>query len=279
MKQVLFRIPLLNIPVYGFGLLVVIAFYVALALAISRSRRERLDPSVVFDLAVVMLLGGMVGARLFYVIEYWGERVNTLGQVFKVWEGGIVFYGGAFGGFLALFLYRLIRPFPLLPTLDAVSPGVALGAGIGRIGCFLNGCCHGGVCSIPGLGVRFPRGSPPWLAERARELIPADALWTLPLHPTQLYSALDGLLLFLVLSAFYPLRRRDGEVFALLLLGYAVTRFVSELLRDDEAALASGLTIAQTISVLLFLSGVAFWSKLAEQPPHRYADEAPAPAE
>ena len=173
MKQVLFRIPGLNLPVYGFGLMVVVAFYVALVLAVRRCRREKLDPSVIYDLAVWMLVGGMVGARLFYVVEYWGDRVHTFGQVFKLWEGGIVFYGGAIGGFAALFLYRCVRPFPLVATLDAVAPSVALGSGLGRIGCFLNGCCYGDVCDIPALAVRFPKGSPPWTAERAAGPDPA----------------------------------------------------------------------------------------------------------
>jgi phosphatidylglycerol:prolipoprotein diacylglycerol transferase len=272
MKQVLFRIPGLNVPVYGFGLMVVVAFYAALATAVWRSRREKLDPGVIYDLSVWMLVGGMVGARLFYVVEYWGERVHTVADAFRIWEGGIVFYGGAVGGFAALFLYRAFRPFPLLPTLDALAPSVALGAGIGRLGCFLNGCCYGDVCGIPGLAVRFPAGSPPWLAEKARGLIGPDATLSLPLHPTQLYSALDGLILFALLSAYYPLRRRDGEVIALLAVTYPVTRYLIERLRDDESALLSGMTVSQFISVVLLAFGLALWSYLSAKPPGRYAD-------
>jgi phosphatidylglycerol:prolipoprotein diacylglycerol transferase len=272
MKQVLFRIPGMNVPVYGFGLMVVVAFYVALASAVWRSRREKLDPEVIYDLAVWMLVGGLVGARLFYVLEYWGERVQTVADVFKVWEGGIVFYGGVIGGFAAFFLRRLVRPFPVLATLDALAPSVALGSGLGRIGCFLNGCCYGDVCTIPGLAVRFPAGSPPWLAERTRGLIEPDAPHSLPIHPTQLYSAVDGLLLFALLSAYYPLRRRDGEVIALLAIIYPITRFLIELLRDDESALFAGMTVSQLLSVLLLTFGLNLWAYLAGKPRGRLAD-------
>jgi phosphatidylglycerol:prolipoprotein diacylglycerol transferase len=272
MKQVLFRIPGLNLPVYGFGLMVVIAFYVALIVAVRRCRRARLDPAVIFDLAVWMLLGGLIGARLFYVVESWGGSVRTLAQVFMIWEGGIVFYGGALGGFAALFLFWVVRRFPLAATLDAIAPSVALGSGLGRIGCFLNGCCYGDVCNIRALAVRFPKDSPAWLAERAHGLIPADAPTSLPLHPTQLYLALDGLILFLLLSAFYPLRRRDGEVIALLMVTYPVTRFFIERLRDDDPALGLGLTISQWISMVLVLAGAMTWAYLRTHPARRLAD-------
>ena len=264
MKPIFFRIPYLNVPVFGFGLLVVLAFYAGIALAVWRSRRQRLDPGVVYDLAVWMLVGGLVGARLFYVWEYWGERVRTFADVFKVWEGGIVFYGGAVGGFLGFFAFRAVRTFPVLATLDALAPSVALGAGIGRIGCFLNGCCYGDLCGLPGLGVRFPAQSPPWNSERARGLIDADAPFTLPIHPTQLYSAVDGVVLCLLLSAFFPIRKRDGEVFNLLLFGYAFTRFLIERLRDDENAVLATMTVSQVLSVMLLLFAGLLWSWLPD---------------
>ncbi|GAC1474083.1 MAG: prolipoprotein diacylglyceryl transferase [Isosphaeraceae bacterium] len=276
MKQVLFRIPSLGITVYGFGLMVVLAFYIGLILATWRARREKLDPLVMQDLAVWIVIGGLIGARLLYVVQYWGETITTIGEIFRVWEGGIVFYGSVFGGAVAFFLYRTFRAFPVLPTLDALAPSLALGLALGRIGCFLNGCCYGARCDIPWLAARFPRSSPPWLAERARGLISADAPTTLPLHPTQLYSALDGLILFALLSAFYPRRRRDGEVIGLLMLTYPVTRFLIERLRDDEAALRSGFTVSQVISLGLFGSALLFWSSLTRSPAIRQADISPS---
>lgn len=272
MKQVLWRIPGLGIPIHGFGLMVVVGFYAGLLLAVRRSRREKLDPEVIHELAIWILIGGLAGARLFYVLEYWGERVNSIVDIFKVWEGGIVFYGSVFGAAAAFFLYRTRRPFPILATLDVLAPSIALGIAFGRLGCFLNGCCYGDYCDMPWLAVRFPANSLPWLAERAQGLISGDAALTLPLHPTQLYSAVDGLILLALLSAYYPLRRRDGAVTAILMMAYPVTRFLIERLRNDESAFVLGFTIAQAISLVLFAAGSVLWGTLASRPPGRSAE-------
>src|SRR5436305_11556800 len=106
MKQVLFRIPGTGVPVYGFGLMVVAAFYAGMLLAARRSRREGLDPALVYDLALWLLLGGLAGARLLYVAEYWGKTVHSLGEVFRIWEGGLAFYGSVLGAAAALTLFR-----------------------------------------------------------------------------------------------------------------------------------------------------------------------------
>ena len=275
MKQVLFRIPWLGVSVYSFAFMLVVAFTVGWWLAGRRSRREGLDPNVVYDLSAWLMVGGIIGARLFYVVEYWGETVTTLGEAFHVWEGGLVFYGAIFGATIAFFLFRAFRVFPLLATLDALAPAVAAGLAIGRIGCFLNGCCYGKLSAPPFPGVRFPQNSLPWVAERARMMIPRDAAWTLPLHPTQLYSAADALFLFALVSVYYPFRRRDGEVMAILMIAYPITRFLVDFFRDDEAPLASGLTIAQLVGLLVFAAGLSFWSRLSLRPATRLASSSP----
>src|SRR5258708_2681776 len=98
------------------------------------------------------------------------SQMKTLWDVFKVWKGGIVFYGSVIGATAAFFLYRRLRPFPLGPVLDAIAPSVALGIALGRVGCFLNGCCYGDVCdpaTVP-WAVRFPAESPPWYDQLRR---------------------------------------------------------------------------------------------------------------
>ena len=266
MYPVLFRIPGLGLTVYGFGLMVVIGIYLGVLLAVRRCEAVRLEPWRVYDLAIWVILGGLVGARALFVAEYWGETVFNLVEALKVWEGGLVFYGAVLGGIAAFCLYRLFYPFPVLATLDAVSPSIALGLAFGRIGCFLNGCCYGDVCNISWIAVRFPRGSPPWLSERTQGLIARDSLLSLPVHPTQLYAAFNACLLLILLSSYFPIRRRDGEVIGLLLLTYPVSRFLLERLRDDETALLSGLTVSQSISVFLFGLALAFWSWLERSP-------------
>jgi phosphatidylglycerol:prolipoprotein diacylglycerol transferase len=279
MRQVLFTLPIFGgIPIFGYGTMLFLAFLGSTQLAAWRARREKLDPELLYDLALWVFIGGLVGARVFYVWQYWGDHVRTFADIFKIWQGGIVLYGSIMGGTATFFLYRLIRPFPLRPMLDVVAPALALGIALGRFGCFLNGCCYGDICDLP-VGVAFPSQSPPWKAQQVLGLIGKDAPWSLPVHPTQLYSCIDALILLFLLSAYYPLRRRDGEVMALLMVTYPFSRFLIEYLRNDEVAYFGGLTISQNISILLLFWGLLFWNSLRKLPPGRYADQAPEPVE
>ncbi len=272
MRQVLFTIPILGgVKIFGYGLMLFFAFLGSMNLAAWRARREKLDPEVIYDLALWVFVGGLLGARLFYVFQYWGVRIHSVWDVFKVWEGGIVLYGSIMGGAAAFFLYRTLRPFPLRPMLDVIAPSLALGIALGRLGCFLNGCCYGDVCDLP-WAVAFPKHSPPWESQHAAGLIETGALWSLPLHPTQLYSTIDGLILLLLLTAYYPLRRRDGEVMGLLMITYPITRFLIEHLRNDEGVFYAGLTVSQNISLALLAGGLLFWFRLWRSPPVRFAD-------
>ena len=281
MRQVLFEIPIFGgIKIFGYGAMLVLAFAASTWLACRNARREKLDPELVMDMAFWLFAGGLIGARLFYCIQYWGRGIDDLFDVFKFWKGGIVYYGGIFGGVLAFFLYRRVNPFPVRPYLDALAPSIAVGTLFGRLGCFLNGCCFGDVCHLP-IGVRFPQESPPWESEVRLGLIPATALHSLPLHPTQLYSAFDAFVLLVVLMAYYPLRRRDGEVMGVLMILYPITRFLIEYLRNDEGIFLLGMTISQTISVGLLAGTAAYWYWLSTLPKLRYADlpvEPPSPA-
>ena len=273
MRQILFEVPGTGVKVFGYGLMLFFAFLGSMNLAAWRARREKLDPEVVYDLALYVFLGGLIGARGFYVAQYWGVRIHSFWEIFEIWKGGIVLYGSILGGTLAFLLYRRVRPFPLRPMLDVIAPALAFGIAVGRLGCFLNGCCYGDTCDLP-WAVAFPKHSPSWEAEVNRSLIPPNAAHSLFLHPTQLYSTIDGLVLLVLLSAYFPLRRRDGEVMGLLMVTYPVTRFLVEHLRNDEGVFLAGMTISQLISVGLLGSGVAYWAYLSRLPLGRLADAA-----
>ena len=271
MWQVLFEIPGVGVKVFGYGLMLFFAFIGSMYLAAWRARREKLDPETIYDMAFYVFIGGLIGARGMYVIEYWGDKVKTFAEIFEIWNGGIVFYGSVLGGTAGFLFYRWRRWFPLLPMLDAIAPALALGIAVGRFGCFLNGCCYGDTCSLP-WAVQFPKLSPPWASEVARSQISPDAEFSLPLHPTQIYSTIDGLVLLLLLTAFYPLRKRDGQVMGLFLLTYPITRFLIERLRNDEGTFLAGMTISQVISVGLLAFGLGFWAFLQSRPTVLYAD-------
>ncbi len=278
MHQVLFQIPGTAIRVYGFGLMLFLALVAALNLARWRARKSKLDEEIIGDLAFAVILGGLAGARLFYVIQH-REKLESWVDAFKFWEGGIVLYGsfiGAAAGFLFIW-WR--RRFPFWATADAIAPAIALGVAFGRIGCFLNGCCFGDVCDIRQVpwALSFPERTLPWIEHVETGRIPATALRSLPVHPTQLYSAVDGVLLMTLLLAYYPLRRRDGQVLALLLMLYPVSRYFIEHLRGDERVFVGGMTISQTLSLGVFAMGLLIWIALLRWPPGRFEDRAESP--
>ena len=285
MRQVLFEIPWVHVKIFGFGLMLCMAFLGAIGLAHWRAKRQGLDPDWVYDLAFGVMLGGVLGARAFYVWQYWGtERMPGWSHVFRIWEGGLVFYGGMIGATVCGLYVAYRRGMPILAMMDLVAPSVALGLALGRLGCFLNGCCYGDPCDLP-IGMHFPPGSPVWWhqvldEDRALtdkivpgvtwELVnsvikgktPANAAWSAPVHATQLYSAVDGIVIMLLLLAFTPLRRHEGQVMAILLICYPITRTLIEYLRGDERAFFVGLTVSQNLSVLIFLVGVALYTWL-----------------
>jgi phosphatidylglycerol---prolipoprotein diacylglyceryl transferase len=278
MHRVLVEFPGLGFKLSSFSVFFLLACVSALAITAWRARREKLNPEDVYGLAIWLMAGGYLGARgLFLAIH--PETIRQFSDIFKVWQGGIVFYGCIIGGLLGSVIFWTRNRFPFRPMADAVAPALILGAGIGRIGCFFNGCCYGALSHHP-WAVTFPPGSLPWARHVQAGLISITSTHSLPVQPTQLFSAIDGLLLFALLMAYFPRRKRDGEVMALLMVTYPVTRFLIEGLRQDEGAYYAGLTVSQLVSVGLFLGGIGLWVYLSRQPKKRFADrgEAPEPA-
>jgi phosphatidylglycerol---prolipoprotein diacylglyceryl transferase len=270
MRRVLFEIPELGVRVHSFGLALLVACLGAFYLTVRRARRERLDPDIVHGLAPWLFLGGLIGARImFFVMNPW--ELHSVTEIFKFWKGGIIFYGCIVGGLVGSLIYCVRRPFPFRAMADAVAPALAFAIVVGRVGCCLNGCCHGSACDLP-WAVSFPAGSLPWTEHVEAGLIPPTALHSLPVHPKQLYAALSGVVLFGLLTAYYPRRRRDGEVMVLLMITYPITRFLVEFYRGDSGGYFAGLSISQHISMALMAGGLAIWYLLSRLPEGRYAD-------
>lgn len=265
-----------GIPIFGYGFMLFIGFVTAVFLASRRAEQQGLSPEIIWDLAPWLLIPGILGARIFFCAQYphvvfagCVAAADYLVAFLNLSQGGLVLYGGLLGGAAGYFEFcrrRKLHPFGLA---DLITPSVFVGIGFGRIGCLLNGCCYGDVCSLP-WAIRFPQGSVPFLSLVQDGIIPPDALTTPWLHPTQIYSAIDGFLIALVTSLYFPYRRRNGEVFGVGLTIYAVTRFLIEFLRGDEPGqLGTTLTISQLISVGMFLTGIAILLDRARRPAFR----------
>jgi phosphatidylglycerol:prolipoprotein diacylglycerol transferase len=357
MHQILFRIPLKfgdwlpawwpdDLPVYGFGTMLVVALFLGVWWAGRRAQREGIAKELIQDLAFWLVIAGIVGARIVFMIQYG----VPLTKFFYVWEGGLVFYGSLIGGVIGygLAYYFVLRKQGVSgwKLADIIAPAAALGICLGRVGCLLNGCCYGNVACPNCPSVTFPIRSFAWeplvlkgdqtaagfimddeAADRltvgavapnspaaAADLRAGDVIvkvdgepmkdysafekylvrreWqrgktdiqltvlrggkekdlsafgprTLGLHPTQIYESISMLLLFALLEAYYPWRRHDGEVFALFLTAYPIHRFLNEMLRDDTAPVAFGMTLSMNGSLLILLVAAGLWLWLWRKP-------------
>jgi phosphatidylglycerol---prolipoprotein diacylglyceryl transferase len=262
-----------GLPIFGYGFMLFLGMASAIWLASWRAGREGVPTDLLWDLAFCLFVGGITGGRLFYLVQKRDEvfaNVHDLGSflnaVFNLSQGGLVLYGALLAGAAVFFTFCHYRRVSPLGLLDIITPSIFVGIGFGRVGCFLNGCCYGDECSLP-WAVQFPRGSAAFEALAFRKLIPEDALWTPPLHPTQLYSALDGFLIAALTFWYFAHRRRNGECFAVALMIYPVTRFVIEILRNDEGGqLGTSLTISQWVSIGLFLVNLGYMVWLSQRP-------------
>ncbi len=232
------------LPAYGTSIL--IGFLTCLWLVQKRARRMGLEPASMFDLAVFALLGGILGARLFYIIHHWETYAGQgLRALFPVPLTGLSFFGGLIGGTVASILTTWWKKLPPRATLDVAASLIPLGHAFGRLGCFLNGCCYGKITDA-WVGLRFPRvlgeegmivGSLPYLDHLERGLISEAHTHSLPVHPTQLYAIVYLLVIFAFTSWLLPRRRRAGDVAWTYAILYGAARFTNEFFRADTAPL------------------------------------------
>lgn len=269
-----------NLPIFGFGAMLFLGFVAGAWTAGRRGARIGYTPEMMWDIGIWIFISGIVGCRVFYCIQYApklfyhyvGDRPvlksfpDLLYAAINLPDGGLVYYGGIPAAFLVAWWICKRRNLSLLALGDVVIPSLFLGMAFGRIGCFLNGCCYGDRCELP-WGVEFPMGSVPDTALVARGFVGAAQDLTFRLHPTQLYSSLDGFFLFLLTGAYFTYRPRNGAVIALGALTYPLTRFAIESLRGDELGqFNTTLTISQWISIGMFAVGIGFAIWLSRQP-------------
>jgi phosphatidylglycerol:prolipoprotein diacylglycerol transferase len=232
-----------RLTLYTYGLLIATGFLAALWLVGREARRRGLDPKAFQDLGFVVLVAALVGSRLFFVLLEWEHFVEHPWQVFEIWKGGLVFYGGFIGAALAALWVVRAKGLPLWTTGDIVAPAVALGQTFGRLGCFFAGCCYGAACDLP-WAVTFTD---------PRSLAPLHAA----LHPTQLYSAAANFAVFAVLHwVARPRQKFQGQLLGLYLVLEPAARFVVEFFRADPRGALGPLSTSQVLALPLVLFGL-----------------------
>ncbi len=261
MHPTLFKIG--PITLHSYGLMITIAFIVAIWLAARRARAAKLGDHFALDISFILIIVSLASARLTYVVLHWDEFaeypldiISPVQHTGTIGIAGLVLLGGVIGGIIATIIYVRVKKLPLFLVLDVLVPSLAIGIAVGRIGCFLNGCCFGMPTDLP-WGCVFPRES------FAGSVYPHT-----PIHPTQLYAM--GLMILIFVGLLYFDRRPhpQGQTFALFLIAYGVARFWVEGLRWYEPEMIVGVvgpirvTGSRVVSVLMFFAGVFLWRYL-----------------
>ncbi len=326
---------IVGLPIRGYGVMLMLGVVSAMAIAMFQCEKAGLSRESFFSLATWTVVAGMLGARVFYVVQKWSELGDSLQdklwKALQVTEGGLVVYGSVIGGLIAIALWSRRNRFPLLLIADCVTPAFFIGLAFGRVGCLFNGCCYGGLCETSLPSITFPSGSPAYMdqmesgklfgLETESRPTPADPQtivqvrpdsWasenkiqvgqklvsiteqmvdgpsrsnslaapafeatvqvndrqfqiatgslprrSLPVHPSQIYAAVSGLILCGWTLLFSTFAKRTGVVIGVGLIAYGVQRIIEEIIRVDEAGqFGTSLSIAQWISMGGILLGL-----------------------
>ena len=242
----------------SYGLMLALAFVAGIWYLHRRSRVEGLPFEQMLNVAYIVIFGGVIGGRLSFVLMHWADFASDPLSAVNPFHGdrfgiaGLNLYGGVIFALIAMLVYMYIRKLPYLAVSDLFAPALGLGIGIGRIGCFLNGCCFGTPTDLP-WGITYPAGS-----------IPDYIYGQQPIHPAQLYTSAYGWLLFFVLYWLLKRKRFDGQVLALFFMFEAVFRYLIEYVRYYETEMKFSLwgmepTYNQMISILLFAAGLILY--------------------
>lgn len=246
------------VPIRAFGLMLALSFLAGVFYIQRVTTRDRKPFETYLMFAYIMIFGGILGARLSYVALHWSDFSGNLLSIINPFQSdqfgiaGLNLYGGILLGMIGSIIYARIKAIPVLDVFDYFSPTVALGIGISRVGCFLNGCCFGTPTNLP-WGVEFPPDSIPYQVFGAQYL-----------HPAQIYSSLYGLGLFVVLHFLVKHRRFAGQVTAIYLMTEAVFRYLIEYVRYYESQMHFTLwgmhpTYNQIVSLGLFVAGLVIY--------------------
>ena len=232
------------LTIHTYGLFVALGFVAALGVTIKLCKSHGLEAQQVMDMAFTTIIWGIIGSRLVFVLMNFSYYRAHPADVFKVWEGGLVFSGGLIVAALAAIWYSRKHHLSFWEMGDLFAPGLAIGQGIGRIGCFMAGCCYGKPTDkIWGVVFTHPNS-----------LAPLDIV----LHPAQLYSFLSGLVIFLVLLFLHAKRKYEGQVLLWFLILHSTGRLLIERFRGDDRGLIPGteMSVTQLIAILILIASV-----------------------
>ena len=245
MKSILFNI--FGFDVYGYGFMIAIGILCGVFLLNKRTKAKGYNEDHIFNMIIITIIMGILGGKVLYVITDFKNVMKNPSIIFTQFGYGFVIYGAIIFGILGIFLYCKKKNWNSLEIFDMVVPCVSLGQGFGRIGCFLAGCCYGGVTDGP-LYLVFPEGS----------LAPAGV----HLHPTQIYCVIfDFLLAGFLLWYSSKREKKAGDTVCMYLIIYSIGRFLVEFLRNDPRGSVGIFSTSQFISIFMLITGILIYNR------------------
>ena len=254
---------LFGLQIHYYGILAACGFLASLAVLQYKRAYARMSSDQIVDLSIIVIFCGIAGARIAYVIQFFDQFRGNLWKVFRIDQGGLVFYGGFILAALVIFLYIRKHKLSISRILDICAPAMAIGHAFGRVGCFIQGCCYGAPCK--GMGVIYPPGS-----EAARRFPDLGSihenlragLGAVPssqqLLPVQLLESAGNLLIGIGLLLLFKKVRKTGWIAGTYFLAYGILRFVLECFRGDHADNWAGLTRAQWVGLGIMIPAGLF---------------------
>ena len=233
-----------TLPLHSYGLMIAIGFLFGISVVKKLSVRNSMDPEKIADLSFWLLLTGFLGARALFIITRIDYFLSNPLEMVKVWEGGLVFFGGLITATAYAFWFFRKHRLNVWKMIDVLSPGVVVAHAFGRIGCLAAGCCYG-----------RPTGQP-WGIRLESELVEAS-LRGIPLHPTQIYESSALFILFAGLMYVSKNKRFDGQVGLTYFMLYPIIRSIIEVFRGDTVrgfVIDGWLSTSQFISILVFIA-------------------------
>ena len=240
MHPILFHIGIFNI--YTYGLCIGAGLLISSYLFLNKAKVYGYDSQKLENLIFFIFAFGIIGARFLYVVLNWTYYSQNLSKIIRVWEGGLVFWGGFIFAFLAAIVLLKKLKYSVIDIADIISPFVVLGHAFGRIGCFMAGCCYGKVTSCP-FGVIF---------RDEHSLAPLNV----KIHPTQLYESIGNFIIFFLLYKMLAKRKFQGQIVGSYMIIYSAFRFCLEFFRADDRGNIGIFSATQVICLIIILIGM-----------------------
>lgn len=233
-----------NVSIKGYGTMIALGILVAVLISMYRGKKRGFSQDAILDIALYGVLGGIIGAKLLYVLVEIPNIISGEENLSDIIFNGFVIYGAIIGGVAAAYIYCRVKKLEFIKYFDLIAPAIAVAQGIGRIGCLLAGCCYGAETSSK-FSIVFPE----------KAIAPSGV----HLHPTQIYSSIGNFIIAAVLFIFYSRKknRKDGETGILYVAMYSIGRFFLEFLRGDDRGGVGILSTSQFISIIMLVICIA----------------------